>query len=86
FFNRSSRLELLEEQPVVHVNYHEFYGFDVRDGCPGKERDPDYLANTILIAVAAAIMVPEIRAERTKSPYMSLPQLIEADNTETNIT
>ncbi|CAM9627096.1 unnamed protein product [Ectocarpus sp. 12 AP-2014] len=56
---------------LMLVNYHVFYGFDVRDGCPGEERDPGYLTNTILIAVAAATRVPEIRADRKKSPYIS---------------
>lgn len=54
------------------MNFNEFYGLRNiwDDGCPGEERDSDYLANGIGIAITAAFVVPAIRADRMKSPYI----------------
>ena len=50
------------------VNFHEFYGiFDIWDGCPEQDRDSEYLANGIGIAIAAFFMIPLIRAESRNS-------------------
>ncbi|CAN0424355.1 unnamed protein product, partial [Ectocarpus sp. 12 AP-2014] len=56
---------------LMLMNFNEFYGLRNiwDDGCPGEERDSDYLANGIGIAITAAFVVPAIRADRMKSPY-----------------
>ncbi|CAM9807519.1 unnamed protein product [Ectocarpus sp. 6 AP-2014] len=58
---------------LMLMNFNEFYGLRNiwDDGCPGEERDSDYLANGIGIAITAAFVVPAIRADRMKSPYIS---------------
>lgn len=52
------------------MNFNEFYGLrDIwDDGCRGVERDSDYLANGIGIAITAVFVVPAIRADRMQSP------------------
>ncbi|CAN0298470.1 unnamed protein product [Ectocarpus sp. 12 AP-2014] len=57
---------------LMLMNFNEFYGLrNIWDnGCPGEERDSDYLANGIGIAITAAFVVPAIRADRMKSPYI----------------
>ncbi|CAB1100786.1 unnamed protein product [Ectocarpus sp. CCAP 1310/34] len=58
---------------LMLMNFNEFYGLRNiwDDGCPRGKRDSDYLANGIGIAITAAFVVPAIRADRMKSPYIS---------------
>ncbi|CAN0440273.1 unnamed protein product [Ascophyllum nodosum] len=57
---------------LMWVNFHEFYGiFDIWDGCPEQDRDSEYLANGIGIAIAAFFMIPLIRAESRNSYHGS---------------
>ncbi|CAN0285616.1 unnamed protein product, partial [Pylaiella littoralis] len=71
---------------VMWVNSNEFYGiFDIWDGCPEQDRDSEYLANGIGIAIAAFFMIPLIRAESrnsyhdsfTRNDYVALAFLVE---------
>lgn len=52
------------------VNFHEFCGLFGSGGfCQEKERDSDYLANGIGIAITAVFMIPLIRAETRNSRH-----------------
>lgn len=52
------------------VNFHEFYGLFGSGGfCQEKERDSDYLANGIGIAITAVFMIPLIRTETRNSRH-----------------
>lgn len=56
---------------MYQMNYLEYFETsDVWNGCSGdQERDSEYLANGIGIAITAVFVLPSSHAERTKSTY-----------------